>query len=392
MNDPAPVAPRRISYLSWRTTTAINRIFLVVAIIALVCDFGIWSLSFASPHVVMPDWIFAPFFAFTFVAFFAAILAVQSAHGWTRRRMPVNFNRLKLIPGVAKVVLIVLGIVAILSGPVALFTGAPGQPGYNAATHQYYFDDHGSITLTTKARYLATSAVQTRAFICFAMLFTIFAILIMDSERRFRRSVVIAPVSSGAVSSPAPRFVMRVWPTVTAALLGVAVMSVGVYGVITRVDSYLGSVQVVTVEGTTQVLSSGPQVVFVWCESEKIDATYSCPSLSPDDIVIEATSTGTTIATSPDPSADHVSPRDLPAVGQLVFDAPQSGAYDLRLTRPISNGVFVARSPGTTFRSAIPVGVLAVFGGVVLVFSLVLLTRRVRWKFAGAPPVDVPED
>jgi len=152
------------------------------------------------------------------------------------------------------------------------------------------------------------------------------------------------------------------------------------------------SVQVVTVGGTTQVLSSGPQVVFVWCESAKIDAPYSCPLLSPDDIVIEATSTGTTIATSPDPSADHLSPRDLPAVGQLVFDAPQSGTYDIRLTRPIPNGVFVAKSPGTTFRSTIPVGVLAVFGGAALIFSLVLLARRVRWNFAGAPPVDVPEN
>jgi len=239
-NQSAPVPSRRVSYLSWRTTTTINSVFLVLAIFVLVGDFVTWSLSFASPHFVMPDWIFAPFFAFTFVAFFVAVLAMQSAHGWKNRRIPINFKRFTSLPGVAKAALVALAIVAVWSGPVSLFTGVPGQPGYNATTHQYYYDDHGAITLTTRAHYLAASAVQTRAFISYAMLFTIFAILIMDSERRFRRSVVIAPVSSFAVStSPAPRFITRVWAAATAALLGVAVMSVGVYGVITRIDSYL---------------------------------------------------------------------------------------------------------------------------------------------------------
>jgi len=379
---------RRVSYLTWRITTEINLVFLILAIVALVGDVVIWSLSFASPDIVMPDWIFAPFFAFAIVNGFVAIVDRQLVRGWKNGRMPVSADRFKELPNVVKVTFVVLAIAALWSGPVSLFIGVPGQPGYDPQTRQYFFNDHGVVTLTNRAHYLAASALQTRGFISISLLVTVLTVVVMDGERRFRRNVRLAHVP--ATNDSAPWFIKRTWPAIIATLLGLVVVSIGVYGIVTQVDSYLGKIQLVRMAQTTETLASGPHVIFVWCESVGIEPKYDCPALVPRDVIITATFDGAIIETSPDPSADHLSPRDLPAVGRLVFDVPKSGEFSLQLTRPITNGVFVAKSPGSVARSVVPDGAVTVLGGLILALALVLISKRMRRISAQAPPVSVP--
>ena len=73
-----------------------------------------------------------------------------------------------------------------------------------------------------------------------------------------------------------------------------------------------------------------------------------------------------------------------------MFDVPESGEFSLQLTRPITNGVFVAKSPGSVARSVVPDGAVTVLGGLILALVLVLTSMRLRRISAQAPPVSLP--
>jgi|GEM_PF-1656602 len=389
--EPQPKKTREVSFLTWKFALWLTRVTMYAAICALVADVTIWALSFATPHVVMPDWVFAPFFAFAIASGGIAVLTWSRSHGWPRTKVPISFKQFNGTQRVVLVALFALSVVAAITSDATLITGVPGQPGYNAATHQYYFDSHGSVTITTRARFLAAVALQTRAFISFAMLFTFAAVLILSGEYRARRSVEVPSISALTLpANDAPRWSVRALPGATLVVLASVIAVVGMSGIVGRVDRYLAAPRDVTVSGITQYLSAGPKVVFVFCKTNAMDASYDCPSVTPSDIVINSRANGATLSTYFDPSTDHISPRELPAVGQLVLHVPAPGEYRIRLTRPIAKGVFVAESPGVIARSAAGSILLTVLGIAGLVVGIVLLIRRLRWRASSALPVEMP--
>jgi hypothetical protein len=380
---------RSVSYLTWRLTTALVETLVVAAGICLVSDLVIWGLTFASPSLTMPDWIFAPFFGFGIVGTLATVAMIVTSHG---RRSLDGIRLVRRLPVWLVAGLIVLGAVFFITGPAQLFRRVPGQPGYNASTHQYYFDNHGDVIPTDRAHYLSAVATQTRGFLSFVIVVTCVMILLGGAELRRRRVVAVPRLSEiPKQPPPLPRLCPAAWVGLSVGVVALLVLSASFTRIVLRVDAYLANVPAVTTAGVTEHLSAGPWVVFTWCETHATDAPYGCPQLAPTGIVIRQVPSGTVLPTALDPSVDHVSPDNLPAAGQLTFSVAQSGAYELRLTREVPKGVFVAESPGTIARSLAGTIVLAVFGLASLALGAALLIRRMRWRLRLAPQVIVPD-
>jgi hypothetical protein len=393
MTSAVPVGPpqwgRSVSYVTWRLTTELMKALVVAAVICLVSDLVIWGLTFASPSLVMPDWIFAPFFAFGILGTLVTVAVIVTSHG---RHSLDGIRLVRRLPVWLVAGLIVLGAVFFITGPAQLFRSVPGQPGYNASTHQYYFDNHGEVIPTDRAHYLSAVATQTRFFLSFAIVITCVMILLSGAELRRRRVVTVPRLSEIPIPSPPlPRLCPAAWVGLSVGVLGLLVLSGSFTRIVQRVDSYLAHVPAVTTAGVTEHLSTGPWVVFTWCETHATDAPYGCSQMAPTDIVIRQVASGTVLPTAPDPSIDHMSPDNLPAAGQLTFSVVQSGSYELRLTREVPNGVFVARSPGTIARSLAGTIALAVLGLASLVLGVALLIRRALWRLRLAPRVIVPD-
>jgi hypothetical protein len=380
---------RSVSYVTWWLTTALLKGIAAVAALSVAVDLVIWGLTFASPSLTMPDWIFAPLFAFALLGTFVTVTVVVGFH----RRRPIDVLRLiRHMPAWLVASLIVVGIVFFITGPAELFANVQGQPGYNAFTHQYYFDNHGQVIPTVRAHYLSAVATQTRGFLSFAIAITCVMLLLASAEVRRRRNVNAPHLSEvPAPQTPLPRLAPAPRLGFTMAVVGAVVLFISFAHIVQRVDGYLANVQNVNTTGVTEHLSGGPWVVFTWCETHTTDAPYECSQMKPSDIVITEGTSGSIIPTAPDPSVDHVSPHNLPAAGQLTFSVAQAGTYELRLTREVPKGVFVAQSPGTIARSVARIIVLAALGLAAMVFGALLLIRRMRWRLKDAPRVIVPD-
>ena len=356
---------------------------VAMAVGCLVADLVIWGLTWASPGFTMPSWIFAPFFVFAIVANGVTIVIFVLAHG-TKSRPSISLRHLPRWL-IAVLTLVVVGFV--VTGPAELFTAVPGQPGYNSSTHQYYYDNHGSIILTTRGPYFSAVATQTRGFLSFAIAFTCVALVLATAELS-RRSKLKAPRLSEVPepTAPPPRLCPPSWVGAIVVVAALVLTVVTFVQISTRVDAYASNPSAVTTSGITKHLTNGPWVVFTWCETHATDAPYGCPSMAPSDIEIRGAD-GSEVRTSPDPSNDHISPDGLPAAGQLTFSIEESGDYRLVLTRPVPKGVFVAESPGTVARSLVGSIVLAVLGIAVALCGVILVARRIRWRLRDAPPV-----
>ena len=383
-----PAGPgRSVSYVTWRFTTALVKGIAAVAAFCVAADLVIWGLTFASPSLTMADWIFAPFFFFAIVGTFVTAAIVVGFH----RRRPIDVLRLiRRLPAWLVGGLIMVGIVFFVTGPAELFANVPGQPGYDAFTHQYYFDNHGQMIPTDRAHYLSAVATQTRGFLSFAIAGTCVMRLLAGAELRRRRSVGAPRLSEiPAPPTPLPRLSPAPWLGLTTAAAGAVVLGISLAHIVQRVDAFLATPTVNTA-GVTEHLNAGPWVVFTWCETRAVDPPYGCSQMAPSDIVVTEVTTGTVVPTAPDPSADHVTRDNLPAAGQLTFSVARAGAYRLRLTRDVPKGVFVAESPGAIARALTATIVLAALGLAALAFGAVLLARRLRWRLALAPRVEVP--
>src|SRR5580693_5227726 len=97
---------RRIPYVFWRVTTAMDFALVAVLVLALSCDVVILGLTFASPGVAMPDWIFAPFFALAIVANFASAFFGLTSGGM---KNALSFGKLKHLPNWVRPLLVALG-------------------------------------------------------------------------------------------------------------------------------------------------------------------------------------------------------------------------------------------------------------------------------------------
>jgi hypothetical protein len=373
--------------LSWHVTTSLIAALVVATAVASCVDVAVAALSFASPVIVVPEGIVVSFFAFAILGglSYAVLTAVTFGRSAVKGRAGGELFKRRSSQIGALVVAVAIGL--------GMFQLArlPGVPGYDAYSGRYYFDDHGSITYTDRAHYLAASAVQARTFATFAFAFTTILFLLARQNLASRRAVGVPPLSTvDAPIGPPPRFAvsMRGARAVVAAGVVVGLCAVGV--IVTRVNAYLAGVIRLTTTPMSYPLTAGPWVVFVMCEDHSINPDYSCATIDPADVAIVNAATGTTVSTSPDPSSDNISPGELPAIGQLVLTVPHSGQYLVSLNRPIAKGALLARSPGSVARSLalwIALAVVALAAAAAATFGWL---RWLRWRYALAPPVEVP--
>lgn len=375
-----------MSYPAWRVSTVCLQVIAIMATGGLVAGIAIWGLTWASPRFTMPDWIFAPFFAFGIAGVFLSVALVAITHG---KRLPLGWSYLRILPRWLAGVVSVLGTGFLLTGSVQLFRSAPGQPGYNSWTHQYFFDNHGSTIPTTRGPYLSAVAIQTRGFLSFAVAFMFVALLVSASELAQRKRIVTPRITEVAEPAQRPRLCPRAWVSAVF-LLGAVTLATGpVTQIVHRVDAYASNGPKVTTNETVSFLKSGDWVVFAWCQTHATNAPYGCPSMSPSEIEIRRSSTGVILTTLLDRSVDHISPNGLPAAGQLTFSVQTSGNYELLLTQKIAKGVFLAPSPGSVARALAGDIVVTVFAVLCIVIFLILLCRRVAWRLRGVPRVDI---
>jgi len=379
---------RKIPYGFWRVTTAMNSALVRLLVLALACDVAIMGFTFESPRIVMPDWIFAPFFALGIFSIFASVLFGLISGG---QKNIMSIRKLSHIPVWLFPILAVTCVGSAIMFTKSFNSLAAGQPGYNAATQQYYYDDHGSITLTDRAHYLSAVVVQTRTFIGAAIIMTSVALAFAVAEARLRRSVSVPRLRDIPIPrTPKPR---RCPSPLASSLIGIVGLAfVGIWGavIVERIDGYASNAPLITAGGIHQHLGAGSWVVFVRCETTQIDAEYGCPTVLPADVVIQEVATGMALPTLVDPSSDHISPNGLPADGQLTFTVTKPGDYLLRTERPVPKGIFVAESPGQVARSLVPAIALTCVGLLVALLAVVSISRRVRWRLRFAPPAEVP--
>jgi hypothetical protein len=385
---PWPSPERRsVSYLNWKITSGLLWALVIIAASCVVAEVGIWGLTFASPSLTMPDWISTPFFVFSIIGNFIAIGLVAVTRG---PKAVQRVGHIRQLPRWVLGGLVVIAAASFITGLSDIPSNLPGQPGYNANTKQYYFDNHGQVIPTDRAHYLAGVATQTRLFLTVAIVFTCVVVLLSAAETARRRSVQVPGLKEiPPPSQSPPRVCFPARAGVGLAVIGLVAGTVGFDRIVHSVDSYLAAAPTVTTAGTTENLSAGQWVVFTMCETHQTDAPYGCPQLNPGDIVIQDVATGAVLGTSPDPSTDHISPDELPAAGQLTFSVKKTGAYSLRLSRAVPKGVFVDKSPGTVARSLIGTIALTAVGVAVCLCGLVLWMRRVGWRFRDAPRVIV---
>jgi hypothetical protein len=384
-----PAAERRtVSYLTWRVTTVLTGVLTVLAVVNVVGGVVVWGLSFAGSSVMMPDWVFEPFFAFAILGNLALVLLSVVTYGRSERP---RLGQLRQLPGWVLAVLGVLALGFVVAGPLQLFANLQGQPGYNAYTKQYYFSDHGQVTPTDRAHYLAAVATQTRGFLSFALVFTCAMVVLGAAEVARRRSVCVpARRDLPRPTRPLPRWSLPASVGIGVVAIGLLLGSMGFGRIVHRVDGYLSAPTAVTTTGTRELLTAGPWVVFTWCETHVTFAVYGCAQLEPGDIVIQDAATGRTLPTTADPSTDHISPEELPAAGQLMFSVSTTGNYFLRLTRSVPKGAFVKQSPGSIARSLATAIALTFLGFVILGVGLILMARRIGWRVSAAPRVTTP--
>ena len=313
-SPPDPRAgPRTVSYLTWRVTTVLVASLTIAAVAAVVGGVVVWGLTFAGSSITVPDWVATPFFAFAILGNIALVVLSHVTYGRDSRPPLGHVRRL---PGGALVLLTVLALGFVVAGPMQLFTSLQGQPGYNAYTRQYYFNDHGQVTTTDRAHYLSAVATQTRGFLSFAIVFTCAMIVLGGAEVIRRRSVSVPGIHDIATPArPRPRWSPPAPVGIGTAVFGLVLCVVGFGHIVDRVNAYLGTPAVITTAGTTELLTAGPWVVFTWCETHATFSAYGCARLGPGDLVIRDATSGAALPTAPDLGTDHISPRScrLPA-------------------------------------------------------------------------------
>ena len=243
-------------------------------------------------------------------------------------------------------------------------SGLGGQPGYDPTTHQYTLDNHGNLTVVSRAAYLHALAAQNRLFLGVTLVFltAAFGITYGDwsrhrlgsfSLRRWPRPERQRP----RVPLPGPVLALTAALALAAALAGGLQLIDRVLGWSSHAI-YLHSGRPVAAE-----LAPGQYTVFAGCTQEMT----RCAHLGPGSVTVR--DAGGAVYVGPDLSSDHDTEGE-PFVGELSFSLPRASAVRIELTVSPGQPVFVVPSEGQLVRSLIRW--IALTGAALLIVALSL--------------------
>jgi hypothetical protein len=354
-----------------------------------------WVLTFTTWTSFMSPSYFTPFFVLAFPLVGWSVLVVYRRHpGWRgggrvnrqQRKDRARAQQAALLAAIPARLRIPLGVlVAAVVVTSLLSPSLPGAPGYDPSTGHYFYDDHGTLTLITRAAYLHAVTAQDRLFLGISLIFTSIALAVTWQERRLRRDLA-NPDRWMRPLRPRPR---RIPP---AALLAVAVVAAVVGAVasasliITRVDAYnTDGIYLHTGHPVTARLAPDHYTVFVGCTE-----SMTCPEVPPAALSVRVISGGV-ISTSRDPSHDDLSGAE-PFVGKLSFTVPTAETVTLDLTANLGQPAFVVPSEGEEAHALAGWIALAILSILVFFAALIPLIILAAWRLGfGAPAAGRPQ-
>jgi hypothetical protein len=360
---------------------------VTAAIVAAACLIS-WAVTFTPWAGHLPSTVFVPFFILAFPLFAWSVWLLAAAR---RRPGPwrPSADWFSAIPRGCQV-LVALAIAAAVAGGLTAVGALGGQPGYDPATHQYSLNNHGTLTVVSRAAYLHALAAQNRLFLGVTLVFLTAAFSITYGDWSRNR-----PGSSSLRGSfplrrlprpdrPRPRVPV---PALVLVLAAAGALAVGVAGGLQIVDRTVAwSSHAIYLHAGRPVaaqLAPGQYTVFAGCTQEMT----SCGHLGPGSVTVRGASGEVTVG--PDRSSDHDSEGE-PFVGELSFVIPRGGAVRIELAANPGQPVFVVPSEGQLVRSLIGWIVLAGAGLLILLLSLAGLGILAWWRLTAAPSQFVP--
>jgi hypothetical protein len=333
-----------------------------------------WLLTFTPWTQFMSSGYFQPFFLLMFPLLGWSVF-VRSVRrpGRDRRHATDLLNefprRWRAAVGMIVTAVFVTSLAAMLS--------LPGQPEYEPSSRRYVYNDHGVLIPATRAAYLHAVAVQNRLFLGAALVFTTVAAAVTWQERNRRRDLV-TPTSWQRPVRPRPKIPLSAVQLAVAAAVALAGSIASGALIYDRLGAYSADVIYLRAGHPVRVLL-GPDhyVVYAGCTAETICSHLPLSGLS------VRTASGGILATSPDPSSEHLDQ----AVGEVSFTVPVKEVVSLDLSAHLGQPAFVVRSEGEEAHALIGWIILAGLSLLVLLAALVSLGVLLAWRlgFGGAP-------
>src|ERR1700722_9775858 len=328
----------------------------VASAIAAAACWVVWAVTFPSWARHLPSAVFVPFFILAFPLFAWSVWLLAAAR---RRPGPwrPSADWFSAIPRGAQVLVALAIAAAVVEGFTATGSLAGGQPGYDPATHQYSLNNHGTLTVISRAAYLHALAAQNRLFLSGALVFLTAAFgITYGAWSRHRPGSSSLPGSfplRGLPQPDRPRPRIPV-PAPVLALAAAGALAVSVAGglqILHRVDAWSsGAIYLHAGHPVAATLAAGQYTVFAGCTQE-----MSCAHLGHGEVTVRGASGQVDVG--PDPSSDHDS--EGPGgggqsfVGELSFSIPRASAVRIELAASPGQPVFVVPSEGQLARSLI---------------------------------------
>jgi hypothetical protein len=332
-----------------------------------------WLLTFTPWTQFMSSGYFQPFFLLMFPLFGWSVFVESVRRPGRDRRQATDLlnefpRRWRAAVGMIVTAVFVTSLAAMLS--------LPGQPEYEPSSRRYVYNDHGVLIPATRAAYLHAVAVQNRLFLGAALVFTSVAAAVTWQERNRRRDLV-TPESWQLPVRPRPKIPLSAVALAVAAAVALAGSIASGALIYDRLGAYNADVIYLRAGHPVRVLL-GPDhyVVYVGCTEETICAQLPLSGLS------VRTASGGILATSPDPSSDHLDQ----AVGEVSFTVPVKEVVSLDLSAHLGQPAFVVPSEGEEAHALIGWIILAGLSLLVLLAALVSLGVLLAWRlgFGGA--------
>jgi hypothetical protein len=361
----------------------VNAVVCVTAAIAAVASWICWAVTFTPWAQHLPSALFIPFFVLTFPLFGWSVwlLAVVRRPAGPRGAAA---DWMTSIPRAGRV-LVALAVAAAVAGGSTAASALGGQPEYDPTTHRYDLDNHGNLTVVSRAVYLHAVAAQNRLFIGVTLVFITAACCVTYGDWSRHRPESSPLRRLPQPTRPRPRIGVPVPVLALTAAVTLAATAAGGLLIINRVSAW-GSHAIYLDVGrpVAAKLAPGQYTVFAGCTED-----MTCAHLEPNSVTIH--SAGHQVEVVPDPSSDHDSEGDgQPFVGELSFSIPQASAVVFELTEAPGQPVFVVPSEGQEARALAGWIVLTGAALLILVASLFGLGWLAWWRLTPSLSGDRP--
>jgi hypothetical protein len=385
---------RRLRVRDTPLFSVLNSAAFFVAGASAVIGGASWVLTFTTWTSFMSSSYFVPFFALAFPLIGWSVLVVYMRHpewrrggrtGRQQRQDRAREQQAALLAAIPARVRIPLGVLfaAVVVTSLLSPSSLPGNPEYDPSTGHYFYDEHGTVVLISRAAYLHAVTAQDRLFLGGALLFTSIALAVTWQERRLRRALA-APDRWLRPVRPRPRFIPPA-PLLAVAVVGGLVGAIASASLlITRVDAYnTDGIYLRTGHTVTARLAADHYTVFVGCTE-----SMTCPNVPAAALSVSVVSGGV-ISTSPDPSHDDLSEAAQPFVGKLSFTVPTTETVALDLTANLGQPAFIVPSEGEEARALAGWIALALLSVLVFFAALIPLIVLAVWRLGfGTPAPD----